>query len=142
MTAPVAFFDPQVEYHTQSGRLWVVYSETNSPRPPFTFGTGQNDLSALHIAISKEMVGLAVAVEVGLATPGVEDRRDVWLFQSLFNCNNANLNGDSTTDLYDMALFSSLYDAGARRADMNVDGTTDATDAILYQNAYDAATGP
>ena len=72
----------------------------------------------------------------------VNDKRDVWLFQTLFNCNNANLNFDGGTDLYDMAMFNDLYLQGARRVDMNVDGTTDATDAILYQDAYDAATGP
>lgn len=72
----------------------------------------------------------------------VNDKRDVWLFQTLFNCGNSNLNFDEGTDLYDMAMFNSLYGTGARRVDMNVDGTTDATDAILYQDAYDAATGP
>lgn len=53
---PSRFFDPQVEYHPQSGRLWIVYSETNCVRPPFVFGTGKDDLSALHIAISKEVI--------------------------------------------------------------------------------------
>ena len=72
----------------------------------------------------------------------VNDRRDVWLFQTLFNCGNSNLNFDSGTDLYDMAMFNDLYSVGARRVDMNIDGTTDATDATLYQNAYDAATRP
>lgn len=66
------------------------------------------------------------------------DERDIWLFETLFNCGNANLNGDGGTDLYDMALFNSYYSTGARRVDMNTDGTTDATDAILYQDAYDA----
>ncbi|MFI4915301.1 MAG: hypothetical protein ACIAS6_02190 [Phycisphaerales bacterium JB060] len=74
--------------------------------------------------------------------PTVLDRRDVWLFQTLFNCGNSNLNFDAGTDLYDMAMFNSLYGAGARRVDMNTDGQTDATDAILYQDAYDAATSP
>ena len=72
----------------------------------------------------------------------VNDRRDVWLFETLINCNNANLNNDLSVNLYDMAMFNDLYSVGARRVDMNVDGTTDATDAILYQNAYDAATRP
>jgi hypothetical protein len=79
---------------------------------------------------------------VHAADTTVNDKRDVWLFQSLFNCGNANLNFDEGTDLYDMAMFNSLYGTGARRVDMNVDGTTDVTDAILYQSAYDAATGP
>ncbi|MEQ9094891.1 MAG: hypothetical protein RIE32_01355 [Phycisphaerales bacterium] len=74
--------------------------------------------------------------------PTVLDRRDVWLFQSVFNCGNSNLNFDEGTDLYDMAMFNDLFNAGARRVDMNTDGTTDATDAILYHDAYDAATGP
>lgn len=76
------------------------------------------------------------------ADTSVNDRRDAWLFQTLFNCGNSNLNFDDGTDLYDMAMFNDLYLQGARRVDMNVDGTTDSTDAILYQNAYDAATGP
>jgi len=67
----------------------------------------------------------------------VNDRRDVWLFERLLNCNSANLNGDDSVDLYDMALFSDYYDAGARRVDMNTDGTTDAADAALYADAYD-----
>jgi len=67
----------------------------------------------------------------------VNDRRDVWLFERLLNCNSANLNGDDSVDVYDMALFSDYYDAGARRVDMNTDGTTDAADAALYADAYD-----
>ncbi len=70
------------------------------------------------------------------------DERDVWLFQTLHNCNNSNLNFDEGTDLYDMAMFNSLYSAGARRVDMNVDGQTDSTDAALYDAAYEAATAP
>jgi hypothetical protein len=74
--------------------------------------------------------------------PAERDKRDVWLFQTLFNCNNSNLNFDGGTDLYDMAMFNDLYLQGARRVDMNTDGTTDATDAAIYDAAYDAATGP
>ena len=68
--------------------------------------------------------------------------RDVWLFELAAYCNNANLNGDTVVDLYDMAMFNDLFAAGARRVDMNTDGTTDATDAALYNAAYDAATSP
>jgi len=63
--------------------------------------------------------------------------RSVWLFENSGNCNNANLNGDDSVDVYDMALFSDYYDAGARRVDMNTDGTTDAADAAQYADAYD-----
>ena len=76
------------------------------------------------------------------ADTGVNDKRDAWLFQTLFNCNNSNLNFDEGTDLYDMALFNDYYSTGARRVDMNTDGTTDSTDAALYHAAYDAATSP
>ncbi|UYV11365.1 MAG: hypothetical protein NCW75_08615 [Phycisphaera sp.] len=72
----------------------------------------------------------------------INDKRDVWLFQSVFNCGNSNLNFDGGTDLYDMAMFNSLYSTGARRVDMNTDGTTDATDAAIYADEYDKATGP
>jgi len=70
-------------------------------------------------------------------TTAPSDERDVWLFETAGNCENANLNFDDGTDLYDMALFSDYYDAGARRVDMNTDGTTDAADAALYADAYD-----
>ena len=68
--------------------------------------------------------------------------RDVWLFELDENCLNANLNGDSVVDLFDMALFNDLFATGARRVDMDTSGTIDATDATLFQNAYQEATGP
>ena len=70
------------------------------------------------------------------------DERDVWLFQTLHNCQNSNLNFDDGVDMLDMALFNDYYSVGARRVDMNIDGQTDATDATLFQNAYQEATGP
>jgi hypothetical protein len=79
---------------------------------------------------------------VHTADTGVNDKRDVRLFQTLFNCGNSNLNFDGGTDAYDLALFNSFYSTGARRVDMNTDGTTDAADAAIYSDAYDAATQP
>jgi hypothetical protein len=74
--------------------------------------------------------------------PTVLDRRDVWLFETQFNCNNSNLNFDEGTDAYDLALFNSFYSTGARRVDMNTDGTTDSADAAIYTDAYETATQP
>jgi hypothetical protein len=70
------------------------------------------------------------------------DRRDVWLIENDISCNNANLNGDSQVDIYDINEFTDFFATGARRVDMDTDGDTDSTDAALYQAAYDAATGP
>ncbi|MEQ8317297.1 MAG: hypothetical protein RIE77_06885 [Phycisphaerales bacterium] len=67
----------------------------------------------------------------------VNDKRDIWFFETVINCNNANLNGDGGVDLLDMAMFNDYYSTGARRVDMNTDGTTDSTDAIIYNDAYD-----
>lgn len=50
-SGPSRYFDPQTVYHPQSGRLWMLYSEEN-----FTGGSGQNNVSALHIAVSKDVV--------------------------------------------------------------------------------------
>ncbi len=74
--------------------------------------------------------------------PVSTNSRDIWLFETQFECGNSNLNFDGGTDLYDMAMFNDLFLQGARRVDMNIDGTTDSTDAALYQDAYDAATSP
>ena len=46
---PSRFFDPQTEYAPNSGRLLMVYSEDN-----VTGGSGALDISALHLAISKD----------------------------------------------------------------------------------------
>ncbi|MEQ8843285.1 MAG: hypothetical protein RIB58_00400 [Phycisphaerales bacterium] len=80
----------------------------------------------------------------GGPTPGMIttiNERDVWVIEVPGNCNNANLNGDSQVDLYDMSMFTDLFATGARRVDMDTDGDTDSTDAALYQAAYDAAAG-
>lgn len=65
------------------------------------------------------------------------DERDVWLFELPGNCSNANLNGDTQVNLYDITMFNDLFATGARRVDMDTDGDTDSTDAALYQAAYD-----
>lgn len=55
---PSRFFDPQTVYHPQSGRLWMIYSEEN--RTGGTVGPSgfpNNDISALHVAVSKAMTG-------------------------------------------------------------------------------------
>ena len=63
----------------------------------------------------------------------------MWLFQSVFNCGNSNLNFDESVDLLDVALFNDLFAAGARRVDMDTNGTTDSADAALFTAAYGAA---
>ncbi|MFI4915547.1 MAG: hypothetical protein ACIAS6_03435 [Phycisphaerales bacterium JB060] len=66
------------------------------------------------------------------------DERDEWMFFQPLNCQDPELNFDGDVDLYDMALFTDFFNAGARRVDMNTDGETDATDAAIYQKAYNA----
>ncbi|MFG0282860.1 MAG: dockerin type I domain-containing protein [Phycisphaerales bacterium JB039] len=51
-------------------------------------------------------------------------------------CQNANLNGDGSVDIYDMALFNEYYAKGLRRVDFNGDFVIDALDAAVYIDAY------
>lgn len=103
---PSRFFDPQVEYHTQSGRLWMLYSETNSQRigggGVQSFGTGANDLSALHIAISKPMVSPN--------TLDSFDTTDWWYFT-----------GDGSTHVGQAGDFFNLQDGNIQRYRQNID---------------------
>lgn len=109
--------------YTPSNTRWADFSDMQAD--PFTC-----DLWSVHTLVHDDGSSPSSITNI--------DRRDVWLLENPINCNNANLNGDSMVDLFDMAAFNDFYATGARRVDMNTDGETDSTDAIIYQDAYDA----
>ncbi|MEQ9097274.1 MAG: hypothetical protein RIE32_13545 [Phycisphaerales bacterium] len=109
--------------YTPTNTRWADFSDMQAD--PFTC-----DLWSVHTLVHDDGTNPSSITDI--------DRRDVWLLENPINCNNANLNGDSMVDLFDMAAFNDFYATGARRVDMDTDGDTDATDAVIYQNAYDA----
>ncbi|MEQ8844030.1 MAG: hypothetical protein RIB58_04170 [Phycisphaerales bacterium] len=113
--------------YTPGNDKWADFSDMQAD--PFTC-----DLWSVHTLVHDDGSNPSSVTDI--------DRRDVWLIENDISCNNANLNGDSQVDLYDMTEFTDFFATGARRVDMDTDGDTDSTDAALYQAAYDAATGP
>lgn len=51
---PSRFFDPQTVYDPEEGRLWFLYSENNTSSSGTSFGTGDDDISALHLAVNRD----------------------------------------------------------------------------------------
>lgn len=68
--------------------------------------------------------------------------RAAWLFKSVFNCFQPDLNADGVVNPYDLAIYQNLFLDGHRGADTDADEVVDPFDLINYVHAYDAATSP